>query len=512
MNLEQTATRRRIWLRSDAVGSARRVAGVLAGPLLIAGLAVFLRVYRLELQAWTPDTYEQLEAASRLVRGEFPLSRLYPPGVAVTLAPAFLLFPDALATMQAVIIAMSLAVVVLAYVWSRQLIDDERAALMAAFSVAVFPQFVYFSRDGLFDVMGTAYLLGSVFAARFVRDRGVMAGIGYGVLLAITMNIRATNPAIVPAILIYALAPDFRANLRRALPAMAAAGVIAVVLTMVGMLVGGWWGTTTNGATTFEKLVPNIAFYLRTIAGDFIFAPFVVPLAAAGAHRLWRRNPAFILMTGYMIIVWPAVHGPFIFANTRYMLPVVFLMLLLAAHGASALLSARAPSRLALFKQTAAPATALFLGLMLLSGAMIVRNWEDMSSRSNEAAFTELRPQLAELPDDSLVVGAVLRGLRASNARVEYLDLIDHSLSTGNTPERIDEVVAQVAETLDEGRDVYYVYSAFESDEDSLGKGGTGYDAYFEAISDTFDVSVVYQATLETYRILRVDLQEPVRR
>jgi 4-amino-4-deoxy-L-arabinose transferase-like glycosyltransferase len=505
MDLRGTARidRRPAFRTAGSYEQARRLARVAAAPVLVVCLAAFLRLYRLELQAWTPDTYEQMFAASRLIGGEFPLSRLYPPGIAVTLAPAYLIFPDTLATMQGVIIAMSLALVVLTYAWSQRLVDDGRAALLAAFSVATLPQFVYFSRDGLFDVVGTTYLLASVFTARLVRDRGVAWGAAYGVLVAITLNVRATNPAIVPAILIYALAPDVRATLRRSLPTMTSAAVVAGTLTCAGILAGGWWGTTSNGATTFADYVPNIGFYLRTIAGD-IYAPFIVPLALVGAHRLWKQNPPFMLMAGYVLVAWPLVHAPFLFANTRYMLPVVLLMLMLAAHGASVLVTAPRTSKLAVFKPTAAGLVALYVAVLLIGGGAIVNNWSNMSGSSNEVAFKELRPQIAELPSGSLVVGAVLRGLRESNHGVEYFDLIDHARTGGITPERVDDATARIDAALDADRNAYYVYSAFEAERDSLGKDDAGFDLYFNAIADTFEVTLLYQASLEDYRIYQI--------
>ena len=42
--------------------------GALAATLL---LALFLRVYGMALQGWTPDTYEQMASTQRLVGGEF---------------------------------------------------------------------------------------------------------------------------------------------------------------------------------------------------------------------------------------------------------------------------------------------------------------------------------------------------------------------------------------------------------------------------------------------------------
>ena len=66
---------------------ARPLVAEAALPGAIVLLALFLRVYRMELEAWLPDTYEQLTASRNLVHGVFPPSDIYPPGVAVTMAP-----------------------------------------------------------------------------------------------------------------------------------------------------------------------------------------------------------------------------------------------------------------------------------------------------------------------------------------------------------------------------------------------------------------------------------------
>jgi len=507
MDLEQTATQRRPWLRRDVLDRARLVGAQVAGPVLIASLAIFLRVYRLELQAWTPDTYEQMSAASRLIAGDFPLSRLYPPGVAVTLAPAFLLFPDGLQTTQAVIVTMSFALIALAYFWSRRIADDSFAALVAGFSIAVAPLFVYFSRDGLFDIIGTTYLMAAMFGANLVRGRGLLWGALWGVLLALAINVRASNIAILPAVLIYALAPTVGQRRPAAPSTLAAAGATAVVLTLAGIALGGWFGTTTGGAMTLSRYAANVGFYLSVVAGGALYAPFLVPLAALGGIQLWRKDRAFVLASAYMVIAWPLMHAPFLFANHRYMLAPIFLVLLLAAHGASMLLADAPGSRWLPIRRTlAAPALILFVAALLLGGAGTARHWGRNAASSDEAAFQELRPFVAELPADSLLVGAVLRGVDDANNDIAQLDLIDYSLAEGNTPQNVAAIADMVGTSLAAGRPVYYLYSRFEANGDDLGRGDTGYDAYFDAIEGEYRAIVVYQTTLEKFRLYRIDL------
>ncbi|MEX0749836.1 MAG: glycosyltransferase family 39 protein [Dehalococcoidia bacterium] len=508
MNLRESASIDRpigALVASSAYDLARHVARTWAAPALIVCVAAFLRLYRLELQAWTPDTYEQMAAASRLIGGDFPLSRLYPPGIAVTLAPAYLIFPDTLATMQGVIVVFSLALVVLAYVWSRRMMGDERAALMAAFSVAALPLFVYFSRDGLFDIIGTAWLLSAVLGANIVRGRGWVAGLAYGLVLAVAINIRASNIAILPAVLIYGLAPTADQRPRAGMRTIVAAGAAMTALTLAGIVAGGWFGTAGGGAMTLSRYAGNVGFYLSVIMGGALYAPFIVPLALAGGRRLWTRDRAFVMAATYMVIAWPLMHAPFLFANHRYMLAPLFLMLLLSAHGASALLAGAPNSGWAPIRRTlGAPAVILFVSALLVGGAGTARHWGRNASSSDEAAFRELRPVVAGLPADSLLVGAVLRGVQGANEDITHLDLIDHSLATGNTPEKVDEITGIVETSLTAGQPVYYVYSRFEANGDDLGKGGTGYDAYFDAITREFEATVIYQTSVEKFRLYRI--------
>src|SRR5689334_12839092 len=68
-----------------------------AALCLLFLLALFLRLYRLDIGAWVPDSYDRLTDAVRMAHGHLPRSRIYPPGVALILMPAVALFPASLA-------------------------------------------------------------------------------------------------------------------------------------------------------------------------------------------------------------------------------------------------------------------------------------------------------------------------------------------------------------------------------------------------------------------------------
>jgi hypothetical protein len=264
-----------------------------AVPAAIVLLALLLRVCRLELQAWTPDTYEQLTAGRRLVAGEFPISGFYPPGVAITLAPAFLFFPQTLATLQGVIIGSSLVLVVVAYFTMRSATKNRSAPVLFALGVALAPQIVYFSRDGLFDVINTAWIVSAILVVPWLRGRSLLVFAAYGALLAVAMNIRATNPAFLPALVIYwtdigRVGFDRRA-IRSALACrpVAVAGAAMVASYALLAYAGGSLGhAASHPPVTFEHAGENTAFYALAELGDVLSAPLILVLAVLGSIYL----------------------------------------------------------------------------------------------------------------------------------------------------------------------------------------------------------------------------------
>ena len=144
-------------------------------PLSLMALALFLRIYRLEELGWVPDTYERLFDAQRLASGELPASDIYPPGASVVMAPFFLIFSDSLATMQAVIIASSVALVGISYAWMLRVTGDRRAAVLIGVVAAALPIFISFSRDALFDMINLPLIAGLLFLAPLMRNRSLLA-------------------------------------------------------------------------------------------------------------------------------------------------------------------------------------------------------------------------------------------------------------------------------------------------------------------------------------------------
>jgi len=489
------------------------IARAVAVPLGIVVLALLLRTWRLELQGWTPDTYEQLAAARRLASADFPLSRIYPPGVAATMAPFFLFLPATLASMQAVIVGASLALIGVAYALVLKATGDRLAAVLLAGALAIMPQFVYFSRDGLFDVVGTAWIISAIALVPVLRGRGLAWFAAYGVMLGIAVNVRATDAAMLPALLIYGCGSEGapftpRALLGRVLRRdLVLVGVVMVAVSAVFAYIGGWTGNAAGAPITFSVAGAHVAFYLFAEFG-FASSVVILPLAALGAREVWIRNRPLLLAAAYMLAVWPVAHAPLPFANGRYMLPGLVLALLLAAHAPASvarMTSGWRAGRGAIATRAAFGAVAI-LGLIWLStDAVMLYRWPVTASRSNEAAYRQLRPVVAGLPDGSVLVSAGTRGVSGSNERIQYLDLIDYSLRDGNTPERVQGIVDEVNQARARGVPVYYLYTYFEATKDDMGSGGPGFDQYYDAVAARFRLTETFRADLPNFILYRID-------
>jgi len=486
-----------------------------AVPVAILLLALLLRVYRLELQAWTPDTYEQLDAGRRLAAGQLPTSGFYPPGIAFTLAPAFLFFPQTLATQQGVIIGSALVLIVVAYFAARRATHDRFAPVLLALGVAAVPQMVFLSRDGRFDVTNAAWIASAILVVPCLRGRSVAVFAAYGCMLAVAMNVRAVNPAFLPALVIY-WADAGRAGIgRRAVStalicrpvAVASAAMLAslALLAYLGGLVGH---AAAHAPITFEYAGRNITTYALAEFGGVLCAPLMLILAPLGGVYLWSRNRSLLFVSIYMLTIFPLAHVPLPFATGRYMLPSLVFALLLAAHAPAAVIgmTARQPALVRNTWRGLTAAVVLLIGAnFVVVDAATLWNGPDVASRSDEAGYRQLRPSIAALPSGALLVSGGTRGVRDSNGRIEYLDLIDYSLATDNGPERVNEIMQRIQRALDGGRPVYYLYTSVEGINITFATRGPGYQPYFDAASQRFHLTPVRETSLKFFTLYRVE-------
>lgn len=485
-----------------------------AAPVVLLAIALLVRMLNYAPHGWAPDTYEQLRASHRLLAGDFPLSRIYPPGVAVTMAPAFLFLPQSIGTMHFVNTIAAVALAGVLYFRLAAATGDRPAATLVALATAAAPQFVISSRSGLFDTVGTAWIVGAILCVPLLRGRGLAVFALYGAALCVAINVRATNAAFLPAALLYWCGetgvPARPASMVRAVlsPALIAAVAVMIGLTVLLAFIGGWVGQVATGAPIgFDTFGQHVAVYTVVEFGGMPAALAILPLAIAGGFSLWRRNRPLLLAAAYMLAVWPVVHSPLPFSNPRYMLPALVFALLLAVHGATAAFrSARtmrpSPARAL---RVAAVGSTVVVGLYYASATIaVIHDWPRAARISDEGAFAEVRPFVAALPPGSLLVSPATRGVSGSNRDVEYFDLIDYSLSRGNGPGSVDGVLSALRQALDEGRPVFYLHSRVEATGDSFASGGPGYEVYFAGIARRFTVRAQYEASVEHYTLYEV--------
>ncbi len=498
---------------------ARPMLSRAALPAAIVLVALFLRVYRMELEAWLPDTYEQLAASRNLVHGVFPTSDIYPPGVALTMAPAMLVLPQTLATMQAVIVVASLVTIALCYVAVRDATGDRLAAALLAIGIAIAPRFAYASRTGLYDSISTMWVAGTILLVPVLRRRGVVAAALFGVALSIAVSVRQSNAAFLPAVAVYwcgigAAGVSWRDAARRLVDRRAiAAGAAMLVASAALAVMSGWLGNAAGGTPlTFAGFGYHLAFYFGTEFEGLPALFVIAPAALVGAIEVWRRNRTLLIVALYMMAVWPFAHAPLPFFNARYMLPAMVFGLMLAAHAPAAL----ARELEGLRRTPVALALGAVCGGLLLAGVffasvdgLMLHQWHDLAAESDERAARELRPIVAQLPSGSLLVSPAVRGVRESNDRIAYFDLIDYSIPRDNGPANVEAALDDMERQLDGGHRVYYLHSRVEYSGDTFAKRGPGYEVYFEALQRRFDVTPVYVARAPHYALYEITERAP---
>jgi hypothetical protein len=506
-----------------SLASAWPGARAIGVPVAIVALALFLRTWRLELVGWTPDTYEQLAAAKRLAAGDFPLSHIYPPGIAITMVPFLQVLPATLASMQIVIVCSSLLLIAASYALVLKGTGDRVAAALLATACAIAPEYVTLSRVGLFDLVGTTWIIGAIALVPALRGRGLWAFALYGALLSVAINVRANNAAFLPALVIYwcgtgGVPLRVRAVLTSVLsPELTLAAGVMAALSLVYVWIGGWMSSAQHAPFTLAPYASHVAFYTGAEVGS-VSGVIIVPLAVLGASEVWRRNRPLLIVGVYMLVVWPPVHAPLPFINMRYMLAPLLFSLMLAAHAPTAIARIgtgwAADSRRAASRAVIGGVVVLALAWAVFDGALL-HTWPDIAAESNEAAYRQLRPIVAQLPPGSLFISPGTRGVRDSNTMLVYLDIIDYSISGGGTPpERVKGITDQVAAARSDGRAVYYLYTPFEGlggnlahplSRNSKGAGGPGFESYYDGIAAHFSVIEAFRTDVKYFILYRVD-------
>ena len=481
----------------------------------VLGLALFLRVYALEMAAWVPDSYDRLADAGRLASGRLPESTIYPPGVSVMMAPFFAVLPDSLWTMQAVIAGSGVALVLVTYRWIHTLTGERLAALLAAGGVALAPSFVFASRDGLYDMPNVLLIASAMWLAGGMRRMPVWALISYGVMLAVLLNVRPNNVLMLPALALIFAATDRVTSVRDVVAILLSRPVLIVGATgalgcVIFVVMGNWIGTSASAPVTLGPAPENLVYYLYVLSFRAAGLLFIVPLALVGAASLWRSKPRHTAAILYVIAIWPVLYAPFDFTSSRYMLPPMFLMLCLAAIGGASLLSrTKAREGEAHWPVRYAMLATLIIGMIFTAGsALVVANWSETSARSDEGLAQEFRPALDDLPAGSLMVSAVARAFHHTTPELGYFDLIDSTLMTGSSASGVDGMMSAISEQLSEGGRVFYLHSHWEQGQDFHGDGQGQFVKYWEAVTGQFEVIAIKESAEQRFTGQRWTLYE----
>lgn len=481
--------------------------GHLLPVLVIVLFGVLARTINLSTTAWAPDSYERLEATQRLLSGDFPLSKLYSPGPVFLLAPFFSVLPQTLMTIQAVSIIFGLLAILISYWGALRLTSSKTVPLMLAFATAADPFFVSNSRVALFDMMSLGLLL-SGFALTPRATRSSLGSIALALIFAVLIHIRPISVVSLPALLIFWMwskvqAVDPKAFLRTATSKQAIifAGVL-VSCSVLFAISGGWLSAAlhgTNGAGESKVYFGNFGEHvLNYWSFTVVSLPgliFLGPLAIVGFRRLLVLNRGLALACLYILMVWPLIHAPFIFAATRYMLPTKFIFYLLVVVGLHKTWEISFIVRWAEVSRRAALASALILsGLYLVGGSIvIVCKGSEIASRSDDGMFEYFRPIVDSLPRDTLMVTGPAQVLRQNRTDLDYVDLLEEYMRSVHPGHGPKDVSATISQALSEGRDAYYLRTQWE---ENIAGWGDRYSSYFQSVSSNFSLEEVTRSPI----------------
>lgn len=483
----------------------------------ILAMALFLRLFRLNgFITFYPDTYGQMRAADNLVLGHIPITYLYPPGVALILAPFFALFPRDLTTLQTVIMAAGLALVGLAYCATAAATGDRRAALIHAFAVAMGATFVFHSRAALFDVINTLLVAASLLLAPSVAQRRSMLVLaGYGLLVFITITTRYTNPVILPALALAAVgAGADRVSWRLALHRFRSRQAVTVGAVVTG-LYALYVATSAGGLTRFANsrsgsvvdlhgYLPRIGQYVQaSLIGygehlqwaSIVIGLTVVPFAVCGARRLWRTNRRLAVPLSCLLLTWPLAHALYVDFWGRYAMPMYYFVLMLAALGVSRALAAlpslpRPGQRLALAGLLAT--TAAFFLVQQGAIDIAIFSWNDRPAQIGEQTYEGIRSELRTVDGQGAVlISAQIMAVDRANSAMAPYDLLRHSETYGINEDSIRRLIAYVRAQQQAGATVYYHYTGYEQKRSDLDKYELSFYEYYHGLSQAFELRLI---------------------
>ncbi len=481
---------------------------------ILAG-ALFLRLYRLDgFVTYYPDTYAQLDAVDNLLSGRFPVSYLYPPGIALFLAPVSLVMPNTLLTLQVTVVASGVALIAVGYAAVVAATGDRRAALCFAAALAICATFVFYTRLALFDVINTLLIAVTLFLAPAVARRGPATQAAFGVLVFAALTVRLTNLVVLPLPLLIASLPqvswppspaEFLRHLRsRAVltTGLVVAALYAAYLAFAFDSLTRFVDPKAGSVVDWSSFPSRLGRYVQTSLlgygdqfrpGDALFAAAVLALAIVGARRLWAVDRRLLVSIVALVALWLPVHASYEVFQDRYAMPAFFFILMLASLGLSGSLDWF--TKLQFPWQRVGLATLLTLAVVPFVGRQVEINtsllllWPDELARSHEVVYDQLRAVLrdADGPHSTLVSSQAL-ALDEANEDMATLDLIEHSETYGSNADAIDRLVSYVRDQHAAGKAVYYHYTEFEDVRSRFRKYELTFYDYYAALQREFSL------------------------
>jgi hypothetical protein len=520
----------------DLTSAASRILPWLAlAPILAIGL--FLRLYKMGGDPVTvyPDTYAQIRAIENLLSASFPISYLYPPGIAIALAPIFAFVPPTIHSMRVTIEVAGMALILVALLVSWHITRDRLAALFLALAVAVGAAFVFYSRVVWFDTINLLLVLATVMLAPCMSRRGTLALIAYGVLVFATVTVRYTNAVLLPVLFLASLEIGSQPlTLRDAFERLRSRPVIIVGSVIVALYLL-YIATTIDSITRFfnpqagsvvdlHNYFPRLARYIQASLvgyGDNFGwlgaagAIMVAGLAAIGGRRLWHTNRAMMAPIALLLLAWSPVHALYNVFASRYAMPAFFFVLLLAGYGlATAIgwaMSRRRASSRALALCAVSVLATLTVGLQVGLTTSVLGRWPPSDvGQTRENAYNQIRDVLRDLDGTkTTLVSTQTLALDRSNPEMDAYDLIRHSETYGINEDSVDRLLAYIREEQAEGHAVYYHYTEFEDLEVEFQKYELNYLAYFDALRREFTMRGVVFASERQQRLYLIEPRDP---
>jgi hypothetical protein len=320
----------------------------------------------------------------------------------------------------------------------------------------------------------------------------------YGLLLSLLFNMRPTNMFVAPSLALYWVAMSgcrwtplevVRASVTKG---TVVAAIAFALPSLASMLLGNWYGGAYGGLVAFDRSLENLIWYWGYML-SWIGAPFVLPLAAFGAFQLWQRDRPLTLALVSLLIIWPAVHSPFLFVSARYMLPSMFALFFLCSIGFSGLIAHREGASWKHARAWAVCSVAFMTLLFATASGLTVSNWDTTAAESDAGLSGELKPVMRELPAGTLVVTSVSRAFVQEDYPLEYIDLFDQSVAYLDRDEGVAATVAAVQSKLANGDQVYYLFSHMDTDRRNIGGIWNHFGRYYQGVDAEFEMTGVFR-------------------